>query len=79
MQIGQAIVKSDVERMLQEIVGVVSVYDITFTNVFGNMGSMDYSTVRYDMSHLRNGIIYCPQDSIFEIRNPNIDILGETK
>lgn len=79
MQIGQPIVKSDVEATLQSINGVVSVYDLQFTNIFGNLGGFDYSVVRYDFSNIKNGIIYCPQDSIFEIKNPNVDIVGETK
>lgn len=78
-QIGQAIVKSDVEAALQVVNGVVSVYDLTFTNLFGTVAGFDYSSVRHDFSNPRNGIIYCPQDSIFEIKNPNIDIVGETK
>lgn len=79
MQIGQPIVKSDVESVLQSINGVVSVYNLEFTNLFGNVGGFDYSTVRHDFATLKNGIIYCPQDSIFEIKNPNVDIVGETK
>ena len=79
MQIGQPIVKSDVESLLQSVNGVVSVYDVSFTNLFGNVGGFDYATTRYDFSNTKNGIIYCPQDSIFEIKNPNVDIVGETK
>ena len=81
MQIGQPIVKSDVESVLQEVNGVISVYSLQFTNIFGRMGGLNYSEVRYDFSPsgMTNGIIYCPQDSIFEVKNPNIDIVGETK
>lgn len=79
MQIGQPIVHSDLKAVLQNIVGVISVYNLEFTNIFGNIGGFDYSTVRHDFSNPKNGIIYCPQDSIFEIKNPNVDIVGETK
>jgi hypothetical protein len=81
MQIGQAIIRSDVEATLQSVNGVVSVYDLAFTNLFGTVGGFEYSNVRHDFSTsgMKNGIIYCPQDSIFEIKNPNIDIVGETK
>jgi len=79
MQIGQPIVKSDVETQLHQVAGVISVYDLSFTNLFGNVAGFDYSTVRHDFSTPKNGIIYCPQDSIFEIKNPNVDIVGETK
>lgn len=81
MQIGQAIVKSDVESTLQEVNGVVSVYSLQFTNLFGKIGDLTYSNVRHDFSGgaMTNGIVFCPQDSIFEIKNPNIDIVGETK
>lgn len=81
MQIGQPIVKSDVESTLQSINGVVSVYDLSFTNLFGHVGNFEYSNVRHDLSPsgMKNGIVYCPSDAIFEIMNPNIDIVGETK
>jgi hypothetical protein len=79
MQIGQPIVHSDVKTVLHQVVGVISVYDLQFTNLFGNAGAFEYSSVRHDFSTPKNGIVYCPQDSIFEIKNPNVDIVGETK
>jgi hypothetical protein len=82
-QIGHPIVVSELSSFLQAVQGVISVYELTFTNVIGNAplpGSqitLPYSTTRFDVSHQRqNEIIYCPQDSIFEIKYPMLDIQG---
>jgi hypothetical protein len=82
-QIGHPIVVSELSANLQAVQGVISVYELTFTNVIGNAplpGSqitLPYSTTRFDVSHQRqNEIIYCPQDSIFEVKYPMVDIQG---
>jgi hypothetical protein len=85
-QIGHPIVVSELSSFLQAVQGVISVYELTFTNVIGNTplpGSqitLPYSTTRFDVSHQRqNEIIYCPQDSIFEVKYPMVDIQGVTQ
>ena len=85
MQIGQPIVISDLISQLQSIVGVISVYDIKLKNVFGSLGGLDYTdntgkSVRFNVqSWTQNGILYCPENAIFEIRYPTKDINGESK
>lgn len=85
-QIGHPIVVSELAAEIQAVQGVISIYELVFTNVIGNAplpGSqitLPYSTTRFDVSHNRqNEIIYCPQDSIFEVKYPMVDIMGETK
>ena len=80
------IVVSDIASEIQQIQGVVSVYELTFTNVMGNatlLGSqltLPYSRTSFDVAHNRtNEIIYCPQDAVFEIRYPAVDITGTAK
>jgi hypothetical protein len=80
MQIGQPIVVSDLAADIQKVNGVVSIYDLRFTNVMGTQDGLDYSTFRFDPSaNLKNQILYCPQNSIFEIKYPTKDIIGVVK
>lgn len=80
MQIGQPIVLSNMTAILQAVQGVVSVYELMFTNVFGTTDSLDYSETRFDTrAAVRNNILYCPDNSIFELKYPERDIIGVTK
>lgn len=79
-QIGRPIVRSDVISVLQDIDGVVSVYELNFTNVFGTIDSLSYSSSRFDFSAAtKNGIVYCPSDSVLELKYPRRDIVGVAK
>lgn len=81
MQIGQPIVLSDVSAELQKIYGVISVYKLEFKNAFGTQDSgAIYSGTRFDVrASTQSGIIYCPENAIFEVKFPRRDIFGETK
>jgi hypothetical protein len=85
MQIAQPIVLSDLSSLLQNVVGVISVYSLKIKNVFGNMDGLLYEdntgrSVRFDtQAWTQNGILYCPEGKIFEIKYPNKDINGESK
>lgn len=77
MQIGMPIVRSDVESVLQGISGVISVYKLDFELKYGTPYSDD---INFDVAaNTRHGIIYSPPDSIFEVRFPDSDIMGESK
>lgn len=79
-QIGQPVILSDLSANLQSILGVISVYEIKFSNAIGSIGGLEYSTTRFDVrAHTNNNIIYCPDDAIFEIKYPNVDIVGVAK
>lgn len=85
LQIGQPLVLSDLTSLLQAIEGVISVYSFKIKNVFGSRDGLDYSdnlgnSVRFDVqSWTQNGILYCPENSIFQIKYPNKDIFGEAR
>lgn len=81
IQIGQPIVVSDLVSELQNTVGVISVYRLDFKNMFGSQADgTTYSTVRFSPhAHTSNGILYCPENSIFEVKFPTRDIVGESK
>jgi len=77
MEIAKPIVLSHVSSRLQSVVGVVSVYDLRITNRFGTVDGLSYSDVRFDVSAFtKGGIVYCPADSIFEVKHPTVDIVG---
>jgi hypothetical protein len=78
IQIGQPIIISDIASELQSMLGVVSVYKLDFINVFGTVDGLSYSSTRFSIVP-RNNIIYCPENSIFEIKFPNTDITGAAK
>lgn len=80
MQISAPIVLSDVIAFIHDTPGVVSVNELTFSNVFGTVDNLTYSDVRFDVeSSRRDGMIVCPQGSIFHVRFPRKDIIGSAK
>jgi hypothetical protein len=79
-QIGQPIIISDLSADIQSILGVISVYEIGFSNIFGTNDGLDYATTRFDvLANTNNNIVYCPDDSIFEIKYPAKNIIGVAK
>lgn len=80
MEIEQPIVLSDLSAKLQEVVGVISVYDLSFTNLIDTVDGLQYSQTRFDVqSNIKNNILYCPKNAIFEIKYPQKDIVGVAK
>lgn len=80
IQIGQPIVVSDVVSVLQNTVGVVSVYEASFTNVFGTQDGLSYSSDRFSVSdNLRDGMLISPPEAIFQVKYPVRDIVGSAK
>jgi len=86
MQIGQPIILSDLSAQLQSVVGVISVYDLRITKPVMNEGLLVYSdNSNFELStfdvqaNTKNAILYCPENAIFQVKYPNIDIIGESK
>jgi hypothetical protein len=81
MQIGTPLVISDLSAQIQAVNGVISVYKLQFKNMLGQqLNNLTYSTVRFDVNAgITNNILYCPEDAIFEVKYPNVDIVGESK
>lgn len=79
-QIGAPIVLSDVVSFIHATPGVVSVNDFNISNVFGVTDNLTYSDTRFDVeSARRDGIVICPQDSIFNVKFPRKDIKGSAR
>jgi len=76
-QIGQPIRVSDLNNLVYNIPGVVSVIDIKFVNKVKTDDDSNYSNVIYNLSNnTRKGILYPPEGGIFEVKNLDIDIRG---
>jgi hypothetical protein len=75
-QINQPVVKSEITNTIANIVGVQSVVNVVFNNLYDT--SLNYSGNVYDLpTATRNGVIYPSLDpSIFEVKFPNQDIRG---
>ena len=75
-QINQPIIKSEVQNLIGNVPGVLSVVNVYFENKYDS--DQGYSDNVYDLaSATRNGVIYPSLDpSIFEVKFPNQDIRG---
>lgn len=79
-QMGQPIIKSQILRLLYDVAGVITVYDLIFKNLVGTVNGLSYSDTRFDLqNNTKNDIIYCPTNSIMEIKYQNRDIKGVSK
>jgi len=79
LELDQPIVLSDIQNLIFNNQGVLSVNDIKIENVFGTQSSRVYSGIQYDIeSNTEKGIIFGPQGSIFEVRFPGSDIVGSS-
>lgn len=75
--IDQPIVVSDVNAVIFSIPGVVSINRIQFQNISGVVDNRTYSDVTYDVAaNTRQGIIFPPGGGIFEVRYPEVNIIG---
>lgn len=75
--IGQPIVISDIVATIFSKPGVISVDEIKFNNLYGVVKNREYSTVAFDVArNTKNQIIYPPEGGIFEIKYPDINIIG---
>ena len=80
-QINQPIVLSDIYRFLDQVEGVRTVVDVTIYNKYSTVGVNEYENNFYDIKAATlDEIIYPSLDPMmWEIRYPNIDIVGMAK
>lgn len=77
--IDQPIVISDIQNLIYNTSGVLSINNIEFKNLHGSIKNLSYSDVSYDIkSNVRKGILYPPPGGIFEFRYLDTDIIGRT-
>lgn len=76
--IDQPIVQADVVNTIWKTPGIVSINNVRFNNITGVVNNRSYSDVTYDLAaNTRSGIIFPPGGGIFEVRYPEVDIVGK--
>lgn len=76
--IGQPIVISDIVSTIFSKSGVISVDSIKINNLNGTVKNRQYSPVSFDVQlNTKNQIIYPPEGTIFEIKYPDVNIVGK--
>lgn len=82
-QVEQPIIISDLVTLIFSVPGVISINPgpngsmVRFTNVSGINANKEYSDIIFDIaSNTTKGMIIPPNGGIFEIRYPDIDIVG---
>lgn len=75
--IDQPIVISEINSAIFSIPGILSINNVKFQNISGEVSNRSYSDVTYDVAaNTRQGIIFPPGGGIFEVRYPEINIIG---
>ena len=70
-QMGQPIIKAQILRLLYDVAGVITVFDMNVINLVGTVDGSSYSTTTFNIeANQRNDIVYCPTNSIMEIKYP---------
>jgi len=80
VQINQPINLTTINTLLGSVPGVLSLIDFKVIGRVGNFDSRSYSSTSYNIKeNTQNGIIYCKNNSIFEIKYLAKDISGTAK
>ena len=76
-QIDQPVIEAELINTIINVSGVLSLVDLTLTNLTGNILDRTYSDFAVDMQKSKiNGLYLGPQGSIFELKYPDFDIIG---
>lgn len=76
-EVDQPIVTSDIQNIIYNNIGVISVQSILIDNKIGTEGSLTYSSVYFNVaSNTFNGIIVPTSGGMFEIKYKDRDITG---
>tara|TARA_Y100000592_G_C5461252_1_gene314101 strand:- start:898 stop:2202 length:1305 start_codon:yes stop_codon:yes gene_type:complete len=79
-QVDQPLITTDLQNIIMNTAGVVSLADFDLFQRFGDIGGRAYSTLLFDHSlsgpNVDRGILYGPDGSIFELKFPENDIIG---
>ena len=79
-QIDQTLSTSDIVNIIINTQGVVGLVNFKISNLHGSIDGRDYSDVSFNVSASTDrGIIVPPQGSIFELKYPDDDIIGQAR
>lgn len=75
--IDQPLITSDVVNAIFSVPGVIAIDRVQFNNITGTVNNRSYSSATFNVSsNTKQGIILPPEGAIFEIRYPEVDIVG---
>jgi hypothetical protein len=76
--IDQPLIVSDIVNTIFSVSGIVAVDRVQFNSITGTVNNRTYSNDTFDVaSNTVRGIILPPPGGIFEVRYPEVDILGK--
>ncbi len=76
-QIDQVIAISDIQNIIYNTNGVMSITDLRFYGLSGTYKGRTYTDVAFNPTeNTRRGLIFPPTGGIFEVKYPNFDIIG---
>jgi len=77
--IDQPIQMADLTNLIFLVPGVMSINNMSFTNVSGLVNNLQYSNVTHDpASNTKAGMLFPPAGGIFEVRYPQVDLVGKS-
>jgi len=78
-QIEQPILISDIQNIIINVSGVLSLSDFKINNLRGYISDRIYSDYGYNiLSNTTRQIVNCPVGAIFELKYPDFDIIGNS-
>jgi hypothetical protein len=76
-QINQPILIADISNLILNTPGALSLIELKFVGMSGTIDFNNYSSFTYVPSeNLSRGMYYPPPGGIFEVKYPDIDIVG---
>jgi hypothetical protein len=76
--INQPLIISDIVSVIFSRTGVIAVDKVQVKNIYGTVKNRVYSPIPFDVQlNTKNQIVYPPTGAIFEIRYPDINIVGK--
>lgn len=76
-QIDKPIMISEIINIIINQTGVVSLVDLKFRNIVGQQLGKQYSSLKYNLtSNTIKGLIIPPAGAIFELKYPDVDVIG---
>jgi hypothetical protein len=76
-QIDQPILLSDLQNIIINTPGVLTLVELKIENLNGTIQGRTYSNVSLNVKqHTRRGVVFGPPGSIFELRYPQQDVIG---
>lgn len=79
-QIDMPIIVSNIQNLIQNTKGIISLLDLNIVGKPKSEGSNIYSEINFEpLRYTNRGIVYPPPGGIFEVKFPNDDIRGRIK